>query len=424
MNGSNRNEQTTIDKRDFDANRPSAVGSAENSRTTHSRLGSRRSTGGGSNESSHGLLSDVVEGIVECDRQKMEREVVRVCSFIWGIVTCLGAGSLTAFSLYGPLFLTRLHYTQLRVNAVAIAAEIAMYLPVPIFGYLCDRYTPSPLALCAGFLFGGGYLLAAFSYRSGPPPDAGGRGWPFSVMVVAFVLIGMGTCSMYLAAVATCAKNFGRGKHKGFMLAVPIAAFGLSGMWQSQVGTYLLCERLPDGTCDADIDVFRYFIFLSVLLFVIGVFGTFTLRIVDEEEERYIGEAVGELERSALLDRGDGAATGGGAFFRSREEIRTAYGTFNNVDDNDDDDDDDGSDDQSFMLPDETREARRRDKEREQEERRMRNWLLNLETRMFFKDQTMWWLAGGFFLISGPGEAYINNVRFFFLSILIRSNLV
>lgn len=304
----------------------------------------------------------------------------------------LGAGSITAFSLYGHLLLTRLHYSQLQVNAVSIAAEIAMYLPVPLFGYLCDRYSPSPLSLFSGIVFGFGYLLAGYAYKSGPPVEAGGSGWPFWVMVVAFVAIGMGTSCMYLAAVATCAKNFGRGKHKGIMLAVPIAAFGLSGMWQSQVGTYLFYEKLDDGT-HGDLDVFRYFVFLALLLLGIGIVGTFALQIV-EEDDRYIDETVEELERSGLLEESD--------FFRPRGEIRAAveYGTFSDAFD----------EEQSQALSDEEREQRRMEKEREEEEHRKKNWLLNYETRVFLKDQTMWWLAAGFFLVTGPGESYINNV--------------
>ena len=271
-----------------------------------------------------------------------------------------------------------------------------MYLPVPFFGFLCDRYSPSPLSLLSAFLFGGGYLLAALTYRSGPPPDAGGTGWPFWVMIVAFILVGAGTSCLYLAAVATFAKNFGRGQYKGIMLSVPIAAFGLSGMWQSQVGTYLLYERLEDGS-RGDVDVFRYFLFLAILLFGIGLIGTVGLRIVDDE--KYIDEAVDELERSGMVDESD--------FFRSRSEVRAAYGTFA------DSGDDDGSaagETQSLMMSDEEREARRIKEEKEEEERRKKIWLLNYETRLFLKDQTMWWLALGFFLVTGPGEAYINNV--------------
>lgn len=307
-------------------------------------------------------------------------------------VSCsLGAGSITAFSLYGHLLLTRLHYSQLQVNAVSIAAELAMYLPVPLFGYLCDRYSPSPLAMFSGLVFGIGYLLAAFTYHSGPPVDAGGSGWPFWVMIVAFIAIGMGTSCMYLAAVATCAKNFGRGKHKGIMLAVPIAAFGLSGMWQSQLGTYLFYERLEDGS-HGDLDVFQYFVFLALLLLGIGIIGTFALRIV-EDDDKYIDETVEELERSGLLEESD--------FFQPRNEIRQAveYGTFS-----------DALDEEESTLSDEEREQQRLEKEREEEERRKKNWLLNYETRVFLQDNTMWWLAAGFFLVTGPGESYINNV--------------
>ncbi|KAJ5496693.1 Major facilitator superfamily domain general substrate transporter [Penicillium fimorum] len=391
----------TIDKRDFDANR-SLLHHIDTEQDTVDqgtepsgpRPGSRNSRSSGNDgflRSDDGLLNDVVEEIVERDRRKMQKEVIRVLSFGWGVVTCLGAGSITAFSLYGHLLLTRLQYSQLQVNAVSIAAELAMYLPVPLFGYLCDRYSPSPLAMFSGLVFGIGYFLAAFTYKSGPSVDAGGSGWPFWVMIMAFIAIGMGTSCMYLAAVATCAKNFGRGKHKGIMLAVPIAAFGLSGMWQSQLGMYLFYERLEDGG-HGDLDVFKYFVFLAVLLLGIGIIGTFALRIV-EDDDNYIDDTVEELERSGLLEESD--------FFRPRHEIRQAveYGTFS-----------DAVDEEESTLSEEEREQQRLEKEREEEERQKKNWLLNYETRVFLQDNTMWWLAIGFFLVTGPGESYINNL--------------
>lgn len=302
----------------------------------------------------------------------------------------LCAGSITAFSLYGPLLLSRLHYTQLRVNSVAITAELGMYLPVPLFGYLCDRYSPALISLMSGVFFGFGYLLAAFVYKNGPPPDTGGEGWPFWVMILAFAGVGAGTASMYLAGVSTCAKNFGKGKYKGIMLTFPIAAFGLSGMWQSQVGTNLLYERGPNGE-KGDVDVFRYFLFLGILLLAVGIGGTIGLRVVGEDE--LIDEAVEELERSGILDESQ--------FFRSREEVLHAYGTFDTGQEHD------GGVEAPLSLSDEEREA---EKQREEEERQKKTWLLNQETRLFLKDHTMWWLAAGFFLVMGPGEAYINNV--------------
>jgi hypothetical protein len=305
-----------------------------------------------------------------------------------GLLRSLCAGSLSAYSLYGHLFQTRLHYSQLRVNLVSITAELAMYLPVPIFGLLCDRYSPPPLSLLSAVLFGLGYLLAAFAYKSGPPKDVGGDGWPFWVMIVAFVGVGAGTSCMYLSAVTTCAKNFGRGKYKGIVLSVPIAAFGLSGMWQSQVGEHLLFEQNEDGT-KGDVDVHRLFLFLGFLLLAVGILGTFGLQIVGEEE--LIDEAVDELERSGFLEESQ-------FFVRSRSNSRS-YGAMERRQSND-----------QVSVSTSVREEYARRKEEEAEEARKKTWLLNQETRIFLKDRTMWWLAAGFFLVTGPGESFIINV--------------
>ena len=251
-----------------------------------------------------------------------------------------------------------------------------MYLPVPIFGYLCDRIGPAPLSFISALMFGVAYLLAAFTYKSGAKDVTGfthERGWPLWVMVLAFVLVGMSTTCMYISAVTTCAKNFGRGKYRGLALAAPIAAFGLSGMWLSQVGERVLYEHLPGGK-RGDVDVFKFFLFLAITLLVVGLLGTFLLKVVDEEE--LIDEAVEELERSGLLEDSE--------FFR-RANGGGRYGAIEE------------------RLDDEDAEARRVEEAKavEEEEARKKTWLLNEETRRFVKDHTMWSLALGFFFISG-----------------------
>lgn len=87
---------SSIDKRDFDAHRPLLRGDSEiendedgRKQKHHRRSGSESwrvttSVDGGGGD---GLLSNVVEEIVERDRRKMKREVIRVCSFIWGVVS-------------------------------------------------------------------------------------------------------------------------------------------------------------------------------------------------------------------------------------------------------------------------------------------------------------------------------------------------
>lgn len=293
--------------------------------------------------------------------------------------------SITAFSLYGPLFLSHLRYTQLQVNAVSITAELGMYLPVPIFGYLCDRLGPGWCSLLSACFFGFGYLLAAFTYRSGAPASAHGDGWPFGVMVLAFVGVGMGTSCMYMSATTTCAKNFGRGKFKGIALAMPIASFGLSGMWLSQVGDAFFQDHTP-GARKGAVDVYRFFLFMGILLLTVGFIGTFALRIVDEAD--LIDEAIDDLEQSGILDD-DG-------YFR-RASVNHGYGTV-----------------EPQNLSDSTYDFLQSEAEalklKAEEDKRRKTKLLNAETRRFLNDRTMWFLAAGFFLVTGPGEAFINNL--------------
>jgi hypothetical protein len=99
--------------------------------------------------------------------------------------------------------------------------------------------------------------------------------------------------------------------------------------------------------------------------------GTFLLKVVDEEE--LIDEAVEELERSGLLEDS--------AFFRRSNGGSGLYGSLEGQLDGDAEDDD--------------------TKVKGDEEARKKTWLLNEETRRFLKDHTMWWLAGGFFFVSG-----------------------
>ncbi|KAK0626185.1 major facilitator superfamily domain-containing protein, partial [Immersiella caudata] len=306
-------------------------------------------------------------------------------SFASAVLSALCAGSVTAFSLYGHIFQERLRYSQFQVNGLASAASVAMYLPVPLLGYACDRVGPAPLSLLSAVFFGGGYGAAAGLYKREMESGGAGGKAVFVGMVLAFVAIGVGTCSMYMSAVATCAKNFGKGKHRGLALAVPIASFGLSGMWLSQLGSRVFYERLGDGL-RGDLDVFRFFVFLSGLLFVVGLVGTWGLRILDEEE--LIDEAVEELERSGLLD---------GSAFLTPGRMERGYGAVEETDPFDD------MESAGILDP-------RKDPEDEEAARLKKKWVLNAETRRFLTDPTMWCFALGFFFMIGPGEAFLNNL--------------
>ncbi|KAH7004820.1 putative transporter MCH1 [Fusarium venenatum] len=291
-------------------------------------------------------------------QRNKEKQAIRLLAFISANIIALACGSIVVFSLYAPLLQSRLHYSQFQVNAVAISGSVALYLPISGVGYICDRVGLKPLALTGGILFGSGYGLAAGVYRKldleyrSHPEYRVDNDWSLPFLMISFVFVGVATCCLYMAAVSSCAKNFGKGRYRGLALATPITCFGLSPMWLSQAGTRLFSETRSDGG-KGDLDVFRFFLFLGILTFSMGILGTFTLRVVDEDE--LIDEAIEELEQSET---------------------------------------------ESSALLDPAKDNAKWKK----------NWVLNAETRSFLSDRTMWPFALAFLLIVGPGEAFINNL--------------
>lgn len=81
---------SAIDKRDFDANRPLLHNvDMDDEDQGRSRPDSRLSAIPSLNDGTDGLLTNVVDEIVERDRRKMAKEVVRVCSFVLGVISWL-----------------------------------------------------------------------------------------------------------------------------------------------------------------------------------------------------------------------------------------------------------------------------------------------------------------------------------------------
>lgn len=317
--------------------------------------------------------------------RRRKTQSLRMLSFASAILAAFCVGTISIFSLYAPRFQQRLRFTQFEINGIASAMSISLYIPVPLVGYLCDRTGPGPCSLVAAVLLGAGYGIAAFLYHKGDVALRAVETYdshklvPF--MVLAFILIGSGTAFMYLSAVSTCAKNFGKGKYRGLMLAAPLTSIGLSGILVPQFGSYVLFERLPDGS-RGEVNVFHFFLFLAILHAVVGLFGAFALRVIDEDE--LIDRAVEELERSGFLE-------GSQILQRSCRSYGTLDGGIEDVDN------------AGILDP-------SKDDDEDEVNALKKKWLLNAETRGFLTDHTMWLLAIGFWLIIGPGESFINNL--------------
>jgi hypothetical protein len=103
MAGPDQHYEPAIDKRDFDDHRPllhdidAGVGGTREGRPrSDSRLSAIRNLDGGSD----GLLNNVVDEIVERDRRKMAMEVMRVCSFVVGVLSWLAVPFLAIRRCY------------------------------------------------------------------------------------------------------------------------------------------------------------------------------------------------------------------------------------------------------------------------------------------------------------------------------------
>lgn len=345
-----------------------------------------------------GPLSDTssIRDVSSDRKRRRNARVLRVLSFVSAVFSAFCVGTITVFSLYAPRFQQALHFSQFEINGIASAMSISLYILVPLVGYLCDRVGPGPLSLVAAVLLAGGYGLAASLYHKGETSlrtiEAYDSHTLVPYMVLAFVFIGAGTSFLYLSAVSTCAKNFGKGKYRGLMLAAPLTSIGLGGILVSQFGSHFLCERNPDGS-RGEVNVYHFFIFLAVLLSIAGVFGGFFLRVIDEDE--LIDDAVDELERSGFLDDTDiyrrPSRTGSDVFGRSSRNYGTASAPVEDM--------------ENAGILDPYVQG-----EDEEDPLLKKQWLLNAETRKFLTDPTMWLLAVGFWLIIGPGESFMNNL--------------
>ncbi|KAF8474583.1 major facilitator superfamily domain-containing protein [Kalaharituber pfeilii] len=260
----------------------------------------------------------------------------QIIAFCSAMLNCLCAGSLLLFSLWAPIFQDKLGFTQMQINAISIAGELGMYIPVPIFGAICDRYGPAKLSLLASCFFGPSYLLAAYAFA---------YNLPFYVMFIAFVFIGSGTASM------------------GIALALPIAAFGLSSLWEAQLVSRFFHQEGIVG----EVDIIKAFVFFAGLLTTVGIFGGISLTISPEVNNAQMATAADEenTEESSLLVGSHSRNYGTEAITRQAVEICGAQKD---------------------------------------------TGLLDAKTREFLSDPTMWWFFVGVFMTTGPGESFINNM--------------
>ncbi|KAG5358329.1 putative transporter MCH1 [Yarrowia sp. B02] len=167
--------------------------------------------------------------------------------FFLSILGTLSAASISLFSMYGQTLQHNLGFSQVQVNSVSISSLLGMYLLMPVIGYLGDTYGSNYLALFAWIAFPASYSLASgiFARAAEWHRETGEALQSASPeMALCFFFIGAATSCMYYASLKASAHSMsvyyvedGRLQTftPGYAIWGPVAAFGLSSLWQSQL---------------------------------------------------------------------------------------------------------------------------------------------------------------------------------------------
>ncbi|KAK9244277.1 major facilitator superfamily domain-containing protein [Lipomyces tetrasporus] len=295
-------------------------------------------------------------------RTKMQKGI----TYASALLSCICAGSIMIFALYAPQFQTHMGYSQVQVNLLSILGEAGMYLTTPIVGISADMYGSAVLSLLSAILFGVAYALAAWAYAAH---------LPYFTMMISFLLIGGGTACMYFGSITACAKTFT--SNRGLALGLPITAYGLSSLWQSQVAAAFFIDRES-----GEVHVPGLFAFFAVFLSTVGLIATagyhFGYRpdslVASSKKLQHTAAKLGSDEETPLLDD-DGSEP-----FSPRVGSSAANLGAGGVDVDDEDD--------------------------------CKTILLTRKQMVlaFAKDWTAWGAALGLFTTIGPGEMFLNNM--------------
>ncbi|KAK9234971.1 major facilitator superfamily domain-containing protein [Lipomyces kononenkoae] len=291
-------------------------------------------------------------------------KVKKIITYASALLSCICAGSIMIFALYAPQFQTYMGYSQVQVNLLSILGEAGMYLTTPIVGISADLYGSAILSFIAAILFGVAYSLAAWTYAAH---------LPYFAMMISFLLIGGGTACMYFGSITACAKTFT--SNRGLALGLPITAYGLSSLWQSQIAALFFTDKQS-----GEVRVPSLFTFFAIFLTTIGFIAAVGYHFGYRPDVEFVaGKKLQPLsvrlemdEQTPFLDDqgGFGVPSSNRASGLAAEEI----------------DGDDDEDSKTTLL---TR----------------RQMIL-----AFASDWTAWGVALALFATIGPGEMFLNNM--------------
>ncbi|KAK9470915.1 major facilitator superfamily domain-containing protein [Dipodascopsis tothii] len=150
----------------------------------------------------------------------------RYLSVLGGFLTSLGSGTHYVYSAYGPQLASHLGFSATESEVIATLGSVGVYFSGPPAGILIDHKPPYMPIFLGGSLILLGYMMMRLAYET-------------ELRSLAFVSIWMmvastGNTFAYHACVKTAAVNFP--KNRGLAIAFPVAGYGLSALFFSQIG--------------------------------------------------------------------------------------------------------------------------------------------------------------------------------------------
>lgn len=308
-----------------------------------------------------------------------------VIAFLLALVCSGTAGSISLFSMFAPAMQQDTGLKVMEINLIAIAGELGMYVPVPLIGYFGDTYGPACIGILATVLFSPSFYISSVIIKSAQQKMVDGitealvTPTQFNILLACFACIGAATSSLHFCGVVTAAKVLPQ--IPGLSISGPIAAFGISCLWQSQIIARCFTDS-ETGFVNL-VPVFNFFTILylitGVVSYAAGHVGTF---LVVDQSSMDAADNQPSIEPRSSMDERRGLLSAGPSHL---DLTQANYGsssssTYLSIDN--------GPKNNIPIAPKKERSS----------------------LSKFFHDPTVWVLFAAFVIATGPLEMFVNNM--------------
>lgn len=156
-------------------------------------------------------------------------QTARYISVFAGTLVALSCGTNYAYSAWAPQFAHKMKLTSTQSNLIGAAGNLGMYAMGFPMGLLTDARGPRLITLIGSICLAIGYYPIYLSYEHGEGSV------PIIFLCFFAFMTGTGGCSAFSGAIKTAASNFP--ENRGTATALPLAAFGLSALFWSNIST-------------------------------------------------------------------------------------------------------------------------------------------------------------------------------------------